>query len=365
MCRNENENSRLAAIEAKEMIRKGIETVSVSLYPQWLLILFRIAAAGGAAGFWFGGSWYDCLVAGVLAAVIAMIGQNDFLSRQEKIVYEVLASCVVGIASGLIVLTWPNHTCFEAMALSGVLDILQGFRIVYAVIEVMSKHTMSGSADLIEGVIFTGLIAFSLRFGQQTAVAILNEGDDVNSDGTCDSGFNPFWYILLVPVASFSWSALFTPNYRDLLPMALHGTLAFAINYLLDKVGVGGNANLFCAATAVTFSAGIVSRFTGRQAVGNTVAGIYVLVPGAYLARGFLSGDDAWKAVADVGLVGILIGLGCWTGSLFCSPTLLGSTRTLLFQSSHWYQASASMSKPATPAGRRKEVTQPFTMLSF
>lgn len=357
--------SRLAAIEAKEMIREVDRTVDIVLYPPWLLILFQLVAGAGAAGIWFRGSWYDCLLAGVLAAVIAVIAQISFLSRQEKIVYEVVASCVVGIASGLIVLTWPKQTCFDAMAMSGVLDILQGFRIVYAVIEVMSRHTLSGSADLIEGVIFTGLIAFSLRSGQMAARAILNAGEDTDSAGACDAAIDKFWYILLVPASSFAWSALFNPNYRDLLPMAFHGSLAFAINYILEEGGVTANVNLFCAATVVTFSAGVISRFTGRQAVGNTVAGIYVLVPGAYLARSFLSGTQTVEAFAEVGVRGIIIGLGCWTGSIFCSPTVLGSTRTLLFQSSHKYQADSSLGQTSTATGRRREVSQPFTMLSF
>jgi uncharacterized membrane protein YjjP (DUF1212 family) len=352
--------SRLAAIEAKEMIRQLDEETSVVLYPSWLLILCRVMAGAGAAGIWFNGSWYDCLVAGVLAAVIAIIGQSEFLSKQEKIVYEVVASCVVGIASGLIEFTWPRQTCFIAMAMSGVLDILQGFRIVYAVIEVMSKHTLSGSADLIEGVIFTGLIAFSLRSGHLAARAILNVDDDAESFEICSAGIDPLWYILLVPAASLSWSALFNPNYRDLLPMAFHGSLAFVINYWLEKGGVNGNVNLFCAATVVTFSAGAISRFTGRQAVGNTVAGIYVLVPGAYLARSLLFGVETLNAFSEVCVRGIIIGLGCWTGSILCSPTVLGTTRTLLSQSSQ-----LNTGRLSTSSGRRKEVSQPFTMLSF
>lgn len=357
--------SRLAAIEAKNMIQQLDQANSVVLYPSWLLILCRVVAGAGAAGIWFNGSWYDFLVAGVLAAVIAIIGQSDFLSKQEKIVYEVVASCVVGIASGVIALTWPNDTCFLAMALSGVLDILQGFRIVYAVIEVMSKHTLSGSADLIEGVIFTGLIAFSLRSGLLVAGAILNYGDDIDSFEACDAGINPLWYILLVPASSLSWCALFNPNYRDLLPMAFHGSLAFAINYGLEKGGVNRNVNLFCAAAVVTFSAGALSRFTGRQAVGNTVAGIYVLVPGAFLAKSLLYGLETLEAFGEVVLRGIIIGLGCWTGSIVCSPTVLGTTRTLLFQSSNRYAAASSMGRDSTSSGGRKEVTQPFTMLSF
>ena len=60
-------------------------------------------ASAGAAAFWFGGSWSDMLVAGMLAVVVAKIGNSKVLSKQEKIVFEAVASLVVGLASG-----WSN-----------------------------------------------------------------------------------------------------------------------------------------------------------------------------------------------------------------------------------------------------------------
>lgn len=113
----------------------------------------------GACAFWFGGSWYDMIVAGLLAVFVASIGTSSYLSKQERLIYEVVASFFVGMTAGLIALSWPDDTCFAPMAIAGILDILQGFRVVYAVIEIMSKHTISGTADLMEGILFTGLIA--------------------------------------------------------------------------------------------------------------------------------------------------------------------------------------------------------------
>ena len=60
------------------------------------------------------------------------------------------------------------------MAISGVVDVLQGFRVVYSIIEIMSKHTVSGVADLLEGILFTELIAYFLRIGQFGATAIFD-----------------------------------------------------------------------------------------------------------------------------------------------------------------------------------------------
>lgn len=68
----------------------------------------------------------DMWIAGLLAVVVASIGSMEFLSRSERVIYEGVASFVVGLTSGLVALQWPNDTCYTAMALGGVLDILQG-----------------------------------------------------------------------------------------------------------------------------------------------------------------------------------------------------------------------------------------------
>jgi uncharacterized membrane protein YjjP (DUF1212 family) len=48
------------------------------------------------------------------------------------------------------------------MAIAGVVDILHGFRIVHAIIELMSRHTVVRGADFLEGAFCTGLIAYFL-----------------------------------------------------------------------------------------------------------------------------------------------------------------------------------------------------------
>ena len=68
----------------------------------------------------------DMWIAGVLAVLISIIGSMDFLNRSERLVYETLAGFIVGLTAGLVALKWPNDTCYTAIALGGVLDLLQG-----------------------------------------------------------------------------------------------------------------------------------------------------------------------------------------------------------------------------------------------
>jgi hypothetical protein len=184
--------SRLAAHEAIINIDK-LDTETKILYSRGMLTLFRFGSSAGACAFWFNGSWFDILIAGALGIVVAWIGASPVLTKQERIIFEAIASFFVGLVSGLVALTWPENTCFGAMAISGVLDLLQGFRVVYSIIEIMSRHTVTGGADFFEGVFFTTLIAYFLKFGQFAAINI--HGEPVNDAYlTCDQGIDQ-WYV--------------------------------------------------------------------------------------------------------------------------------------------------------------------------
>jgi len=324
--------SRLACREAMTMIREIDAGQKKQLYPPVVIVAFRMVAAAGACGFWYRGSWIDMFVSGLLAIVVAMIGEWSVLSKQEKLIFEVIASFVVGLTASFVSLLWPHRTCFAAIALSGIMDLMQGFRVVYAIIEVMSRNAVAGTSDLMEGLLFTGLVAYGMRAGQVTAAAIFRTGDVDVEFHQCSHGINEWWYLLFVPLAAFSWSGLFTPNYSDLPLMALHGTGGYAMNFLLNKAGVNDNINNFVSAMSISFSSGIVSRFTGRQAIACTVAGLYVLLPGAYLVTSLYSPNVDNKFFMQIMQRAVVIGIGAWTGSIMCSPTILGSTGGLLSQ---------------------------------
>ena len=204
---------RLAAIDATRAIDK-MDNERKPLYSSKMIILFRLGSSAGACAFWFNGSWIDVAVSGVLAVLVAQIGACQVFSKQERIIFEAVASLVVGLISGVIALRWPEYTCFGAMAISGILDLLQGFRVVYAIIEIMSRHTVTGGADFLEGVFFTTLIAYFLRFGQYLAIQIMGtpESDDYL---VCNRGVSEYSHIFLVPFAAICWSGLFNPHYYE------------------------------------------------------------------------------------------------------------------------------------------------------
>ena len=189
---------------------------------------------------------------------------------------------------------------------------------------------------LILGMLYTALIAISLKFGQFSAMSIMEQfQEDVVSFSACENGIDSAWYILFLPLAAVAWSGMFDPCLHDIPLMAFHGVLAYVVSWAIDRAGGSPNASNFIAAVSITFSSGLWSRFIGRNALANSIAGIYVLLPGAYLVNEIYNTNQAEGFLETIIFRSIIIGIGAWTGTLLCSPTVLGSTRGLLNKFAH------------------------------
>jgi uncharacterized membrane protein YjjP (DUF1212 family) len=317
--------SRLATMEAMQMLDDADRNKKV-LYSRPLQLLFRFMASAGACAFWFNGSWLDTAVSGVCGLLVGIISGWSFLAKEDRIVFESIASALVGLIAGLLSCLVPSETCFIAISISGVLDILQGFRVVYSVIEVMGKHSVAGGADFLEGLLYTALISFFLRVGMLIAEAVTGR---TATQTPCSYGINEAWYFLLVPAAAVSWSGMCNPEYEDLRWMAFHGVLAFVATWVCEQAQLNSEISLFLAAFVLSLSSGLVSRFTGRQAIGNTIAGLFVLVPGAYLVSALFS-NLTFDFIGPVIVNAAIIGTGAWSGTIVCSPTIVGTTAARL-----------------------------------
>jgi uncharacterized membrane protein YjjP (DUF1212 family) len=272
----------------------------------------------------------DIAVSGILAFIISTVQSTSFLSRQERVIFEVIASFLVGGIAGAVALIWVDKTCFSAMAIGGILDLLQGFRVVFSVIEVLSTHTVSGAADLMEAILITTLVSYFLRVGQYLSATVIAGPNATPEFGGCENAIDRSWFFLLVPIGAVSWSIVFTPGYNHLIPMTIHGCMAYILSFSLLQFAVSKEFAYFVSAAAVSMGSGVVSRFTGRQAVGNTMAGVYCLVPGAYLVSTLYNGSWETTWFSEIILQAIVIGIGSWTGTMLCSPILLGSVRALM-----------------------------------
>lgn len=121
--------------------------------------------------------------------------------------------------------------------------------------------------------------------------------------------------------------------------MALHGIIAFGVSWAVEYFSDSGYVGRFVAALTTSTVAGLVSRFTGRQALGDTFTGLYALVPGIYITENIFkfAFDDKDKSETGLlfGLVlrAVITGVGSWCGTLLCAPTNLGTNSGILSSS--------------------------------
>ena len=147
--------------------------------------------------------------------------------------------------------------------------------------------------------------------------------------------------------------------------MMMHGILSYVVYWAISTYAGNSALATFVGAMTVTASAGIFSRFTGRQALGATVTGLYVLLPGAYLVKGLFAAAE--KNVIDAALLSnivvtaVTIGLGGWTGTILCSPTILGTNRGILKN----VAAKRSIRRRPLDGAERDSRVRPSAMLFF
>lgn len=330
--------TRLATIEAAECLdaierSPGLDVV----WPRHYVVLFRALSSAGSSALWFNGSWQDMLLSGGIAGCVTLLFQtNTNLWKNQRMIFEVVVSWVVGLTAGLIAIRLPETTCFSGIALASMIDYLRGFGIVFSIMEVMSKNTMSGSSDLIEAIIFSFLISMSILFGLGAAENIMGI-QQADSHGYMDCGYplpEP-WFLLILPLASLGWAAGFKPAYRDLPLMTVHGIIAYVVSYAVEHATNDSYIASFVAALTTSTVAGLVSRFTGRQALGDTFTGLFALVPGIYITEGFFAfalgkAEDISALFFNLVLKAVVIGVGSWCGTLLCAPTNLGTNIGIL-----------------------------------
>ena len=321
--------TRLAAIEALEAIDE-INESDQRQYSRWAVMVFRFLTSACASGMWFNGSWPDMLCAGLGGLILGYVSTWGILTKQERILLEAIASWIIGTFAYSITLWWPEDTCFGAIAIAGALDILQGYKMTFSVVEVLSKNAVAGSANFMEAILYTSVITTFLKLGQGTASFLFREdGGFADTSLECSNAVNQYWLFLIVPLGALAWSGGFNPDYNELPMMAFHGILVFTVNWALEQQGqIDSKSSLFVSAMSVSLSAGLVSRFTGRQALGNTFAGLYVLVPGVYLVDNLFT-DNSTDFIGEVIYNSLLIGIGAWSGTVFCAPIILGTTASL------------------------------------
>lgn len=248
------------------------------------LVLFASVGASASAAILFGGGWRECLVAGVLGSILAMLARLAKAGTRARPLYEPFAAFVAAASSrGLAVAGFVHSD--EIATLAALIVLLPGLSLSVALVEIATRHWVSGTTRLAGAGAMFLMLTFGVALGR--AVVGGNPLAFTPADVTAAS------LGLATVVAAASFAVLFSVRPREWAWVVLAGAIAVAGG----RAGVdalGPALGPFIGATGVGILGSIYSWRGGRPSLVVLLPGILMLVPGSigFRALDLMVADD-------------------------------------------------------------------------
>ncbi len=248
------------------------------------LVLLASAGASASAAILFGGGWRECLVAGVLGSVLALLARLAKTGSAARPLYEPFAAFVAAAASrGLAVAGFVHGD--EIATLAALIVLLPGLSLSVALVEIATRHWVSGTTRLAGAGAMFLMLTFGVALGR--AVVGGNPPTIVPADVTVTS------LGVATVIAAASFAVLFSVRPREWAWVVFAGAIAVAGG----RVGVealGPALGPFVGATGVGILGSIYSWRGGRPSLVVLLPGILMLVPGSigFRALDLMVADD-------------------------------------------------------------------------
>ncbi|KAJ3370361.1 hypothetical protein GGF31_004191 [Allomyces arbusculus] len=312
----------------KITIETAIETLEelIDAPSTWSAFAYCIATAGCSmfvAPLAFNGSMVDASVAGLLGVLVGVL---DLLSSRFPTfsnIYDIIVSLLVSfLAAGFkLLIEYPlssanksvaslkpassssSGLCYMGVTLSTLFIILPGLSISMSLVELNSKHVISGTVRLANGLVKTLTQAFGIVLGSRIAVAAAEHWWPESSATV----FQDSLFMACSPSQSFAsqygeWLLLpsvvmfaicqgiqlrASPKQFGITTLAV--LVAYWSSYVLKFVDIGPEATSALAAFCVGIACNIYSRISHNPGTAPLLAGVLLLVPGGLGVRSSLS----------------------------------------------------------------------------
>ena len=328
--RRRNAFLALALDDALEALR--VIDAAKPLYPGWVQVAsFAVSSAGCALAF-FAGGWWDALLAGVLGGLVGAMGNVASVAGTRFVrAYEFLAAAMTA-ALARMADSALRPACLQAVMLSALIWLVQGWTMTNAIVELATRNPISGTSHLFVGVVTTAMLGFGLDAGSALAEILGAAAPSAQSPGACGAGVSAAAYVPLFVPTTLSFSLLLNADRSQLGIMTLLACVAFGASTACALAPRAQQLAPFLSAAVVGVGGNAYANATGRPAMAGTMSGIFILVPGAMalrsVATSLLTDADAGGGSGPVGLaltsrvltVAVSIGAGLFMASLILPP---------------------------------------------
>ncbi|KAF8941575.1 hypothetical protein EDD21DRAFT_363453 [Dissophora ornata] len=298
------------------------------LWPRWANILGYAVASSCTAPMFFKGNWVD---AGFSFLIGGTVGLMSWLS--EKVpsyahICEVTMSVVVAFVAEAL----HNQVCRSSVKMAGIVMLLPGYTITCSVMELSSRHMISGSVRLFYAVIFSLLLGYGLTIGASLWNLIDPSSTPAAVTELCPESLDAKWNILFVPAFAITLNISLKAHPRQWPLAMVLSVLGYVISYATATWGgAKTEVSSALASFAIGFCGNIYQRMTHQLTFQAVICAVFFLVPGSMGLKGAMAWftDDMAGGVnfaLQMVVTAIAISVGLFASALVVYP--MGKARS-------------------------------------
>jgi uncharacterized membrane protein YjjP (DUF1212 family) len=257
---------------------------------RWATILAYALAGFCTAPMFFKGNWIDAVISFFMGAAVGLLAWLSEKVPSYAHICDITMSVVVAFVAEAL---HRYNVCTTAIKFAGIVIILPGYTITCSILELSSRHIISGSVRLFYAVVFSLLLGYGLTIGASLWSLLDHSARDNESkfSTTCPNApLDPLWNILFVPIFAISLNIWLKAHPRQWILATILSIIGYAVSYTSSVYGgVKTEVSSALAAFAIGFCGNIYQRLTRQLTFQAVVCAVFFLVPGSIGLKGAMA----------------------------------------------------------------------------
>ncbi|KAG0375364.1 hypothetical protein BGX24_009209 [Mortierella sp. AD032] len=299
---------------------------------RWITVLAYAVAGFCTAPMFFKANWIDAIISFFMGAAV---GLSVWLS-EEVLSYAHICDITMSALVAFVAEALRQHNvCTSAIKFAGIVMILPGFTITCSILELSSRHIISGSVRLFYAVVFSLLLGYGLTIGASlwSLFDHSTRNDKSKFSAECPNApLNPLWNILFVPFFAISLNIWLKAHPRQWLLATILSIVGYGVSYTSSVYGgVKTEVSSAVAAFAIGLCGNIYQRLTSQLTFQAVVCAVFFLVPGSIGLKGAMAWftedmSGGMNFALQMVVTAIAISVRLFTSALVIYP--MGKTRS-------------------------------------
>ena len=299
---------------------------------RWITVLAYAVAGFCTAPMFFKANWIDAIISFFMGAAVGLLVWLSEKVPSYAYICDITMSVLVAFVAEAL---RQYNVCTFAIKFAGIVIILPGFAITCSILELSSRHIISGSVRLFYAVVFSLLLGYGLTVGASlwSLFDHSTHDDESKFSAECPNApLNPLWNILFVPFFAISLNIWLKAHPRQWLLATILSIVGYAVSYTSSVYGgVKTELSSAVAAFAIGLCGNIYQRLTRQLTFQAVVCAVFFLVPGSIGLKGAMAWftedmSGGMNFALQMVVTAIAISFGLFTSALAIYP--LGKTRS-------------------------------------